>query len=584
MKKTILFLLIFASFLKAEINERVTDIYFGNGVWNDYFEAIDSMEDLQEEILRDIYNKDVDKFKINHYSDRGSEQLNRNIILLSFNWTGSSKYDYLTDDSRIIDLIETFYQLKDNNQMEGHSLYEVLKAWLTQDPATPLSSTLWDKIDDIVGNYSRTIEGSNLVEMIEDYEEISLRRSHKVLLIAHSQGNLFGNEVYDNLIPWEKNYFKMVSVGTPADNVLGVTAPYTTLKCDKIISSNILGGIPNHLPAFTDCTEGQSDDGHQFVDSYLFNHISQSEIMGNISISLGLLKNTKSQWLINDEYNEDTCEHKVSVKHIEDASIVMDEAVYLFSEAGKLYKVGEEWVKASYDGEEIKSEWEGQGKEQCYLLSGTNETIETPPLEQGEINATITSENIDPNKKIFISLTRTDYPHTELIDTVEVDTNQSVFWHLFDGLEYGRYDSLVYSVEESVIYDLEQVILTEESPRENMVHSVDMNYFEQSATFTEEMIRNTTWIISNTQNQEEPFEVTFDDSGNVNNIYNDDVGFSDGDTWQITPHGDLNIVYYFFGIPLTTITHKITNSEGSCFKIDSSMLNSNWHGEYLMCQ
>jgi len=236
-------------------------------------------------------------------------------------------------------LIETFYQLRDNNQLDGYSLYEILKIWLTQDPTHPISNALWNKIDDIVADYSRTIEGSNLINMIEDYETISLKKSHHVLLVAHSQGNLFGNEVYDNLIPWEQEYFKMVSIGTPANNVIGNGTPYTTLTCDTVINDNLIGGIPGHLPANIACNgEEKSKDGHQFVASYMSNHISLSKIIGDISNSLDILHKTPSQWSTDQELDRGTCDYRITVKHRFDPSLEIGEKVYPFAPNQKLIK------------------------------------------------------------------------------------------------------------------------------------------------------------------------------------------------------------------------------------------------------
>ena len=383
MKKIILLLFILTAFLRAEINECITDIYFGNGVWNDYSGASQGRDRLEGVILRDIYHRNILDFKKHHYNDRGDDEFNRNILLLSFNWTGSSP-NTLYDDSnnltpKVIDLIETFYQLKDNNQLEGYSLYDILKVWLTQDPTSPLSNTLWDEIDDIVGDYSRAIEGTNLVEMIEDYEKISLKESHKVLLVAHSQGNLFGNEVYDNLISWEKDYFQMVSVGTPASSVLGKSTPYTTLKCDKVIHNNIIGGIPGHLSAETNCTgEERSGDGHQFTASYLSNHLSLEEIVTNISERISFLENTSSQWITDQEFDKDTCDYKITVKHQHDPSIEMAEKVYPFNASKKLYQAKNEhgvyeYVKASCGGENILPEWNGKKDNECLMIDNPQE-------------------------------------------------------------------------------------------------------------------------------------------------------------------------------------------------------------------
>ncbi len=389
--KTVIFLcLVLVSFVRAEFNECITDIYFGNGVWNDYSSASDNRDALERQIISRIYHGDHSAFKSHHYTDREDPDLNKNIVLLAFNWTGSSPSDDLSFKSKVEDLIETFYQLKDNDQLEGYGLYESLKFWLTKNPNTPVRDILFDKIDDIVSEYSRAIEGANLLDMIEQYENISLKKSHRVLLVAHSQGNLFGNEVYDNLIPWEQGYFKMVSVATPSDNVLGKGSPYTTLTCDQIIEKNMLlrDGIPGHLPADVNCTgEEKSEDAHQFIPNYLSNHLSLHKILEDISQSLDQLSSTPSQWkIVKEPEDRSSCEAiRVEMAHRFDESLGPVEGVYPFETDAAIYKLypaadeagASRYVLDRCGGKTIKEDWEDKKENACYLLDPLGDVIQT---------------------------------------------------------------------------------------------------------------------------------------------------------------------------------------------------------------
>jgi len=94
--KKILFVVIFGwSALFGAYNECVTDIYFGNGVWNDYAGASQGRDKLEGILIRDIYHGDYNAFKAHHFTDRNDPNLNKNIVLLAFNWTGSSPDDIL---------------------------------------------------------------------------------------------------------------------------------------------------------------------------------------------------------------------------------------------------------------------------------------------------------------------------------------------------------------------------------------------------------------------------------------------------------------------------------------------------------
>ena len=68
MKKIFLLFVMFTILTFAvEVDERVTDIYFGNGVWNDIKGAKNGRSALERHILYDIYNGDLAEFKKNHF-------------------------------------------------------------------------------------------------------------------------------------------------------------------------------------------------------------------------------------------------------------------------------------------------------------------------------------------------------------------------------------------------------------------------------------------------------------------------------------------------------------------------------------
>jgi hypothetical protein len=78
-----------------------------------------------------------------------------------------------------------------------------------------------------------------------------------VILVAHSQGNLIGNKVYSLFTDKQKEKFRMLSVGTPADSVAG-GGKFINVDWDYIINA-----IPNAL-------DGTYDGiGHGFRGVYL---------------------------------------------------------------------------------------------------------------------------------------------------------------------------------------------------------------------------------------------------------------------------------------------------------------------------
>ena len=214
MKKILFLILITASLLQAKACK--LDVYFGNGVWNDEEQAMKSRD-----ALKDFLHKNSPSFF--SIEDEGTTY--------KIKYMHNKTYGY-TDD-----LLETFWQLFESGQIsEGY--------FRTMSSVLSISGFNFDiesKIGNIIQNYNLNVD-----EMINTYQSSSFNQKNDVLLIAHSQGNLFGNKVYSNFNNLQQNKFKMVSVGTPASNVLRINTGYTTLDGDFIVKP-----IPNALPTNT---------------------------------------------------------------------------------------------------------------------------------------------------------------------------------------------------------------------------------------------------------------------------------------------------------------------------------------------
>ena len=142
-------------------------------------------------------------------------------------------------------------------------------------------------------DYSALLTTDSLAKHVNSYKT-GISEGKKVILVAHSQGNLFGNQAYNLLDPHERLSFGMVSVANADNNVLGndtVGATYTTLIDDRVISALI--AIQFHLPTspMTPNTENLtvSEDGwgHSFIDSYMVEgSVSETQITGDILTTL----------------------------------------------------------------------------------------------------------------------------------------------------------------------------------------------------------------------------------------------------------------------------------------------------------
>lgn len=223
MKKLFMLLILLVTTVFANIDEYKTDIYFGNGVWNSPESAEDSRYHLQEKIKQEII-KDDEKLAKKYGK-----------VYLSYNW----------EQGAMADLLETYYQLKEAGQVNELHFFAVVYAITRGNLKFSAQATarLMESLP-----LAKEPEQNNVDEMIQKYYETSFSKSHRVLLVSHSQGNLFANRVYDAIKPSEyKEYFANIQVATPAEEVLAINGNYITLFGDPIINP-IPGSLPVIIP------------------------------------------------------------------------------------------------------------------------------------------------------------------------------------------------------------------------------------------------------------------------------------------------------------------------------------------------
>lgn len=247
MKKILLIALLTLS-LFGNTDSCKLDVYFGNGVWNDKFQAQDSKNKLK----LFIQQENPQRFNI---ADEG--------VTYNFKYAHNETYGIINH------LIETHWQLYSSGQI-GELYFSFLTKVLNAVDITNLNEESYrEKLRDIIAQYYLDIS-----DMYDKYNKHSFSKGHNVLLVAHSQGNLFGNQIYEVLSDDEKNKFQMVSVGTPANKVAG-EGDYTTLHGDLVIRP-----IPDSLAS------NANGFGHTFVESYL----NESNIDSRTMINTGIFK------------------------------------------------------------------------------------------------------------------------------------------------------------------------------------------------------------------------------------------------------------------------------------------------------
>jgi hypothetical protein len=106
-----------------------------------------------------------------------------------------------------------------------------------------------------------------------------LAQGKRVILVSHSQGNLYANEEWDQLTEEEKSQVDIVAVATPANYVAKNNDLYTTLTEDWIATL-----FPHALAANASNQEDCGDDWtcHGFKESYMKGGNSRERIVEEI--------------------------------------------------------------------------------------------------------------------------------------------------------------------------------------------------------------------------------------------------------------------------------------------------------------
>jgi len=321
------------------INECKTDIYFGNGVWNDTDDAEENRKELETLIL----NKEIIKGDPALQAKYGK-------VKLAYNW----------GQGTLFDVLETYYQLRESGQLDGIGFYTAIAALTVEMPEITLSALVTQKL---MEPFTKDWEQGNVDEMWQKYYNESFKLGHRVLLVSHSQGNLFANRIFDTINPPDyKMYFANLQVASPASQVKADEVgkgTYVTLWGDPIINP-----IPGSMSG-----NAHGSPGHAFIAAYLNQEDPYNKMVSRIKMLLPALDAELSQWQTDQEIERGTCNYRITVKHRFDPSIEMGETVYPFAPNKKLYQVNGEYVKATCGGTDFTNDWDGKKENECWMIN-----------------------------------------------------------------------------------------------------------------------------------------------------------------------------------------------------------------------
>lgn len=176
MKKTLFLIVVFLNTLLAtEINEYKVDLYYANGI-----------------MLQDSAEQAEDKWRI-----RVKNLLQKYPQLQTK--IGKTDVAYNISHGIVEDLWESFNQ-KVDLEPSWNAGWEGFKEVIDRIPLTKAVGYLI-KAAEIANEY---ISGNTLDEQVTKYKE-SIESGHGVVVVAHSQGNLFTSQAYNRLVGESKD-------------------------------------------------------------------------------------------------------------------------------------------------------------------------------------------------------------------------------------------------------------------------------------------------------------------------------------------------------------------------------------------
>lgn len=172
----------------------------------------------------------------------------------------------------LADLLETFVQ---NTQTDESQFWRYLAA------LDPIPEEFRDLLIETANKVNASILNANpaVQEHVLKYNK-NLSEGNKVVVVAHSQGNLFANIAELGITPQYANGFGVVSVVNP-DNFVAGAGPYTTIDEDLIIWG-VSGSMPANLDNFSSINWNDLT-GHTFATSYMAaGHPAETKILNDV--------------------------------------------------------------------------------------------------------------------------------------------------------------------------------------------------------------------------------------------------------------------------------------------------------------
>jgi hypothetical protein len=256
--------------LRAQCPIEPTTVFFINGINSLAVQADDNRRILDKKIRETLGNK------------YGDVQITGDCL--------NTEVAYNPTGGIIPDLLESFEQVCESDQdPHASEASKAVLGWLGLADNT--GSLCQPQKADLKKYFKVTNLSEDTLDLIKVYAALyhaKIQRDNRdVILVSHSQGNLFANLEYEDagLSDSDRARIHIVAVATPSDHVDGYmpgNERYVTLTQD-VIASQV---FPiEHLSPNSDnpnCMYNSDDLCHDFLDSYLNNEDSGTKILNHI--------------------------------------------------------------------------------------------------------------------------------------------------------------------------------------------------------------------------------------------------------------------------------------------------------------
>lgn len=230
-------------------------IFYGNGIWANELATINSKKRLASEVGSVL-------------------KLPTNIV----------KFDYLYNETtpgtigKLFDLYESSLQILDNDVNRLERMIDGIETMPKE-----VQDAYFHDISQ--PDFLSKVRAITVSRHLEQYRA-ALKCGQKIIVVAHSQGNLFANDAY-KLLEQEgySHPFDLVAVASP-EPLVPVGAQYVTLDRDNVAAVFPLAGGPTANTSFggllPTVTCGIDPFCHQFVAAYMRSDNARNKIIGYI--------------------------------------------------------------------------------------------------------------------------------------------------------------------------------------------------------------------------------------------------------------------------------------------------------------